>query len=410
MNIYETLAYGKRQGFVFLRYVSVIFFFLSQFATYFIVLNALNQAKTALDAIEQLDVITVIRAVMSFKIDGAFGVLIQVMRGLGSLVIPLYFIATISFVLNLNRGEALKITQRTAVIALIMFIVEFFLYTFIVGLVMVLLGQLFAILEGNLAEIIEVLDEVLIIINAETDSIPFANAAEALAFLENLATTQTTILLLRNMPSFNIFLDQLLCLLMCLFFSFRPKWANTKFKLIFFRSLGIIPIAYILATFVVNGLLASGVIYPKLLIMCMFPAKRLPHFLFVVCILICNKLHPIKQLGTCEGMKNVYIPSKKVYRATPLVFETPAAAKKRSLDTAIFLSVCLILLSAADFVAGMLPFAAKWGLGKSYYAVFCVPFLFFFDDRKPVSKKNYNVYSLFYFVVIIEVILIYLFY
>ncbi len=410
MNVYETLVYGKRSGFVFLRYVSIIFFFISQFATYYVVLNALTQAQTALTAIEQMDVITVIRAAMSFKIDGTFGTIIQVMRNLGSLVIPLYFIATVSFVLNLNRGEAVKITQRTALIALLMFIAEFLVYSFIVGLIAVLLGQLFAIVEGNLSEIIEVVDELLVIINAETDFIPFADAAEALAFLENLATTQVTLLLLRNMPSFNIFLDQLLCLLMCLFFCFKPKWANTRAKLIFYRSLGLIPVAYIAATFVVNGLLSSGVIYPKLLVMCMFPAKRLPHFLFVGCILLCNRFQPVRQLGRGVGMKTVYMPSKKIYRATPLPCENPAMAKKRSLEAAIFLSACLILLSAMDFFAGMLPFAAKWGLGKSYYAVFCVPFLFFFDDRKPVSKRQYTVFSVFYFFVIVAVILIYLFY
>lgn len=263
MNIYETLAYGKRSGFVFLRYVSIVFFFISQLATYYVVANALTQATNALQAFEEMDILGILSALMSFKLEGTFGTVIQIMRNLGSLVIPLYFIATVSFVLNLNRGEAVRITQRTAIIALIMFIAEYFIYSIIVGLIAFLLLQLFSILEGNLSEIINVVDQVLIILNAQIDTIPFANAAEALAFLENLATTQLTILLLRNMPSFNIFLDQFLCLLMCLFFCFKPKWADNKAKLILYRSLGIIPVGYIVATFVMNGLLSSGVIYPK---------------------------------------------------------------------------------------------------------------------------------------------------
>ena len=59
---------------------------------------------------------------------------------------------------------------------------------------------------------------------------------------------------------------------------------------------------------------------------------------------------------------------------------------------------------------GFLPFAAKWGLGKSYYAVFCIPFLFFFDGRKPVAKRDYTIFSWIYFAVIAVVILIYLFF
>ena len=108
-------------------------------------------------------------------------------------------------------------------------------------------------------------------------------------------------------------------------------------------------------------------------------------------------------------MKYTYIRDKK-YRATPLVAETPAAAKKRSLQAAVFLSVCLVLLSAIDYFFGYLPYAVNWGFGKSYYMVFCIPFLFFFDDRKPTLKKDFSVFSLLYFAVIVVVVLIYLFF
>ena len=109
-------------------------------------------------------------------------------------------------------------------------------------------------------------------------------------------------------------------------------------------------------------------------------------------------------------MRYAYIPPKSKYSATPLVFETPEKAKSRALHAAIFLSVCLAVLSLADFGLSFLPYAAKWGLGKSYFAVFCIPFLFFYDDRKPTLKRDYTIYSVVYFIVLVYIVFIYLFY
>ena len=370
MNIHETLAYGKRGGFVFLRYVSIIFFFISQVATYLVILNALTQAANALGALQSRDIIGVITALVSFKIAGPLGTVVQIMRNMGSLVIPLYFVATISFVLNLNRGGIGKITRRTALIATLLFFAELAIYAIILGGVALL---------------------------------------EAIAYAQELVTERVTLVMFNNLPSFNIFLDQLLCLLMCIFFCFHPKWANTKAKRILFRTLGVLPISYIIAAFILNGLMRSGVIAPNLMLMGLFPAKHLPHFLFIGCILFCHRFQDVR--GAKMGIGFDFVPSsRKIYRSTPPAFETAAAAKRRSLQTAVFLSVCLFLLSAADFVLGFLPFAAKWGLGKSYYAVFCIPFFFFFDGRKPVAKKDYTVFSLVYLAVIVVVVVIYLFF
>ncbi len=409
MDLHETLAYGRRGGFVYLRYVSVIFFFLSQFATYFVILNVLTQASNALNALQSRDIVGVVTSLVSFRLEGPSGTVVGIMRNLGCLVIPLYFIATISFVLNFNRGEIGKITRRTAVIAILLSFAELMAYVVLLGVVTVLAESLFALVAEQYSDIVGIVDQIIKAFNAEAELIPFESASAALAFAEKFVTERLTLTLLNNMPSFNIFLDQLLCLLLCVFFCFRPKWANTGAKRALFRALGVLPTAYIVAAFVFNGLMHSGVLSPSLTLMSLFPAKRLPHFLFIGCILYCNRSQLVRGAKREIGFGSV--PStQKIYRSVPPVFETAETAKRRSLQTAVFLSVCLLLLSAVDFLLGGLPFAAKWGLGKSYYAVFCIPFLFFFDERKPVAKRNYTVFSLVYFAVIVVVVLIYLFF
>lgn len=413
MNLYDRAVYGRRKGFVYLRYVAAAFFFLAQVATYHVVLNILERANDALQAFNEADVVSLINAVMSFKLSGAFGTFITVLRGLGALVIPLYFIATVSFVFNLNSGSIVKTTNRTALFSVLLFVAEFLFYAIIVatvtGIVFTVLRDISAQLSEQYEDILPYVDKLLAAINSEGAIIPADTVDGLIDWAGNFISIKLSMILLRNIPSFNIFLDLLLCLLMCIFFCTRPKWADTRAKLVLFRAIGILPAAYIAAAFVMNGLMQSGVLFPNIIMLSLFPAKRLPHFIFIVCIILCTRARPVRRLSTGKNMVVVY-RDKKMYRATPLAYELPAEAKKRALQAAIYLSVCLALLCAADYVCGYLPYAAKWGLGKSYFAAACIPFLFFYDDRKPASKKSYNVFSAVYALVIASIVLIYLFY
>lgn len=410
MSIYETFVYGKRKGFVYLRYVAMVFFFLSQLATYFVILNALQQAGNALNAMEAGDVAGAVAAFSALHIPGAFGVLIDIMRNLGALVVPLYFVATVSFVLNLNRAEIGRFTRRTAILSILLFFAELVVYSILIGFVTLLVIQLFSFIEeamGGYAEIIDLVNKLIAAVNSEGQLLPADSVAGLLEIAEDFLTDQIIIVLLKNMPSFNLFLDQLLCLLMCIIFCTRPKWANTRTKLALFRSLGAIPIAYILAIFIVNGLTRSGVIMPGVLVLCLFPARHLPPFLFIGCILLCNRFYPVRTLRVEKGLHTLAL-RKKTYSTRS--FESVRSAKRRALETAVFLSGCLLLLCALDYLLGTFSFAGKWGLGKFYYAALCIPFLFLFDDRKPTSRRQYSVFSAIYLLVIVVIVLIYLFF
>ena len=161
MNVYEALTYGKRRGFVYLRYVAMAFFFISQVATYFVILNFVTQANNAVQALGSGDAEALLSAFASFKIPGALGVFVEVMRSLGVLVIPLYFIATVSFVLNLNRKGIGKITQRTALFALLLFVAEFLVYSVMIAAVYVIVGSLFEYIQGEYADILEAVDRLI---------------------------------------------------------------------------------------------------------------------------------------------------------------------------------------------------------------------------------------------------------
>lgn len=410
MNLYESSAYGRRYGFVYLRYVAIFFFFISQLAMYYVILNLLQSANNALDALQTLDAVSIVESLASFGVKGSFGVVLNIMRNLGCLVIPLYFIATVALVLNLNRRDIVTITERTALLAILLFILEFLIYAVILGTVTVLVDELFKTIQSQYSDVIGVINEIIETLNGETSVLPVGSAEEAIGIAQNYITMKLVVIITKYMPSLNIFLDQLLCLLMCIFFCTHPKRIKSKAGLVIFRLAGLIPVAYIVSAFVISALVQTGEMTPNLLLLCLFPTKKMPHFLFIGCLLMCNRMFPMRTLGKASGLTDVYVPPKKVFRATPLVFETKVAARRRSLITAVFLSVCLIILCAVDYCLGRFPLLAKWGLGKSYYSVFCIPFLFLFDGRKPTKKRDYRLFSFAYFLAVVVIVVIYLFY
>ncbi len=408
MTLNESLLYGKRHSFVFLRYIAMFFFFMTLLASYFVIANALTQANKLLDSIGSVDMLGILQALTSFKLEGQFGVLIDTIRSLGAVVIPLYFVATVTLALNLDRGRMGKTIRRVAILTLVMFFAEFLIYTAIAGVIMVLIQELFKMISSQYGDIAEAVNQILVALDIHPESIPVGDTAQMLAAVQELISTKLVVLLLKNIPSFNIFLDQLLCLLMCLFFCTRPRWVNTKWKLVLFRSLGALPILYVIATFVLNGLMRSGVMFPKILIMCLFPSKALPHYVFITGIILAFRRHARRPLPYEEECR--FSPDgRKWFRPTTLIYENLEEVNARALDTSKYLSLWLLFLSGVDFLLGAMPFASDWGLGKSYYALFAIPFLFFFDANKPVLKKEYNGFSLMYLFVMLLIVLIYLF-
>ena len=166
------------------------------------------------------------------------------------------------------------------------------------------------------------------------------------------------------------------------------------------------PIGYVAASFVLNGLIHSGIYRAGAEVRMALPMRPILYYFFLALIIVCHKMLERPPMRIEEGMHVISNAKSKVY-GNYAALESRAEARNRSLFMATFLSVGLVLLCAVDFAFSFTSFGAKWGLGKSYFAVFCVPFLFFFDAQKPVAKKRCNIFSAIYFLVILAVIVMY---
>lgn len=410
MNGYIAYKFGRRYGYVTLRYIATIFFFISQLATFITVSHYLDVAVRILgDVTAPQDIGSLILDLYYdftlFKISGAWGTVLAVMRACGSLVIPLYFVSIISFVLNLNRNSFGDLTMRNALLAILFFILEIFMLViamFLVSFIVMLAFDLFAAEFPNVNELIEQLNGILQVIDIRIYGTSVSDLGSVQAVLQYLAIG----FLFEKFPSFNVFIDMFLCLATCFFLCLRPKWANTRKKLLLFRLLAIFPIGYVVAAFVLNGLIQTKVVQVVIEVRMALPMRSILYYFFLALIIACNKMLERPPMRVEQGMFVLPNAKSKMY-GNVASLESRADGRRRALFMAAFLSVGLALLCAADLALSYTAFGAKWGLGKSFYAVFCIPFLFFFDAQRPVEKKKCAVFSVIYFLVIFAVVVMY---
>lgn len=405
MSGFLAYKFAHRHGVVSLRYVAAIFFLLSQLATFFVIAHYLEVADLILQDTNNdvIDLFAVYTHAKMFRIEGGWGTFLNVMRSLGSLVIPLYFVATVSFVLNLKNDSLGELTARNALIAIIFFLVETIVIAFAIVLLSVLimgvcfhLSQQFPNLYTILSDLFKRMD---IEVYGESLS-QFGDPSEAAQYI-------LISYILTKIPSLNIFIDLFLCLSICIFVTVRPKWANRKWKLRLFRAGALLPIGYVISAFLINGLSHSGYIWSDSSLLTMIPARTLPVYLFFGCIILCHRMQAKPPMRVWENLTVLPRGDRKILGDTA-VLETRREAHLRALRMAIFLSVCLFLISMIDLCFHFTDFGAKWGLGKSYYAACGIPFLFFFDDRKPVKRKYYTIFSVLYFLLICVIVVLYI--
>ena len=410
MNAFIAYKFGRRYGYVTLRYIATIFFFISQLATfitvshYFDVATRVLEDVTAPGGIGEL-IVDLYHDFLLLKISGPWGVVLAVMRACGSLVIPLYFVSIISFVLNLNRDSVGGLTMRNAFLAFVFFLLEIFVLVIAMFLVSFIVTLMFDLLSAEYPTVTELLDQLNGILSAIDVQI-YGTSISDLGTVQSVLWYLAVGFLFERFPSFNVFLDMFLCLATCFFLCFRPKWANTRGKLLAYRLLAILPIGYIAASFVLNGLIHMKLVEVVVEVRMALPMRSILYYFFFALIIICHRRLERPPMRVGEGMYVVKNVKSKVY-GNVASLESRADGRRRSLYMATFLSVGLVLLCAVDFAFSFTDFGANWGLGKSYYAVFCVPFLFFFDAERPVEKKQCSVFSAIYFLVIFAVVVMY---
>lgn len=290
-------------------------------------------------------------------------------------------------------------------LAILFFMIEIFVLVIAMFLVAFIVSMMYTLLSSefpNVAELIEQFNEILGTIDLE---IRGANVSD-LGSVETIVTYLAISFVFEKFPSFNVFIDVFLCLAICFFLCVRPKWANTRKKLLLFRLLAVLPIGYVIASFVLNGLIQMKIVEVVIEVRMALPMRPILYYFFLALIIACHRMLERPPMRIEKGMRVLSDVKSKVY-GNVVSLESRAEARSRALFMAAFLSVGLALLCAADFAFSFTAFGKNWGLGKAFYAVFCIPFLFFFDAQRPVEKKRCAIFSVVYFLIILLVVVLY---
>lgn len=406
ISTHTKIKFGYRYNFVAMRYFAMLFLLISQLGTYFTVMYYGNKVMYGVGYFFDQDYPNLVDVVTTFGMTGWMSTILTAMRACGALVPPLFFAATIAFVLNHKENNIGLATFRNGFLAFLFYLVETFIMVFALVLVIGIVETVFESLRDPAGGFLELanrlLEEIEFIYNGER----LLDMEPVISDLKLMASEKLVEIMVKNTPTVNVFLDMFLCLLMTISLCTRPKWVNKQWKLVLWRGLVIIPFGYIIAAFVLHGLYSSGLVALDLELLLLFPAKRIPHFLFFGALLVCTLWQQKSPMRVEEGLHVLNCPQRKII-GDAVTMETRDEAKRRSRAAAIFLSVTLFLICAADFSFTFTSYGANWGLGKSWYAVFCIPFFFLFDDHKPATKRSYKMFTLAYFASMLVIVILY---
>lgn len=177
--------------------------------------------------------------------------------------------------------------------------------------------------------------------------------------------------MLGEFSNVNIYIDLFICSLIYLFFVYEPK--NAKINLWAWRSLSVIPLAFIVTSFVTNGLIKMGLVHVNFYIGALLPNKKIVTyaFFFLVVAFIKYKGHLFDWLNKNDEISyEDYMNGDKVFRHHNL-----------------FLIVLVSVLSLIEFSLSFIPSIGNWGLGSSYFLFLAIPFLLFFNYRAKPKRK-----------------------
>lgn len=176
---------------------------------------------------------------------------------------------------------------------------------------------------------------------------------------------------LGEFSSINIFIDLLLCSLIYLFFVYTPK--HIKNRIIFRRLLTIIPVSYIVISFLLNGLAKTNLISINLYLGALLPHKNIITYVFFFITIIFVKYNK----------KIFYLFNKNKDKT----YESYTLENTFLSNYNYFLIILLCLLSIIDFSFSYIPNIKNWGIGNNYYLFVAIPFLFFYNYQKSPKRK-----------------------
>ena len=148
---------------------------------------------------------------------------------------------------------------------------------------------------------------------------------------------------------------------------FTPKFINTRKKLVFFRSLSVVPVIILFGTYVIfNGANTSfGWNLPDWALY-LFASERIPFSLLCVSYLFgvyFLRLFFIRRYGE-EAARRLFNGNRFLFLKNGMA------------------CLIIIVLAVADQLIADIPGARSWGFGYMFFALFLVPLVLFYHPRK----------------------------
>lgn len=205
--------------------------------------------------------------------------------------------------------------------------------------------------------------------------------------------------------NFNVFLDMFLCTCIYYFSIAKPKRIKTKRGMIFFRLCVIFPIAYIIASFTMSGLLTQAQVEfsNNYFIGCLIPNKKPVLFImFSLVVLfvtlrekVYNRIH--RNMSADDSNENI------------LTYEEYKMTNRYVINYSVIVSLILCVCAVADTLIGLAPGAGDFGFGKSLSLMLAIPFILLHDfTKKPLKKTSFIYTGLIYGVTGVILVVLYL--
>lgn len=189
--------------------------------------------------------------------------------------------------------------------------------------------------------------------------------------------------------NFNVFLDLFLCTCIYYFAVTKPKRIKTKKGMIFFRLCVLIPITYIITSFIISGLLTKSKVdfSNNFYIGCLIPNKK--PVLFIMFSLVVLFVALREKIYNHFHQKNSDTESSE----TVLTYEEYKKTNRYVINYSLSVSITLCFCALLDTLIALIPGASDFGFGNSLSLMLAIPFLLLHDFTKKPLKKYSMIYT-----------------
>ena len=169
----------------------------------------------------------------------------------------------------------------------------------------------------------------------------------------------------------NIFADFFLCSASYYFICFTPRRLRGG-KLLLFRCLCLIPIAWMVVGTALSGMMRAGMLELPLRLIAILPSRKASGLLLFFAMILYLKYHEAEFREQGKGGEE---------------FDSFLSSNRNSFRFSVYMCFVLVVLSFADRLVAFLPQTRYWSAGTSEKMYLAVPFVLLFSyNRKPRFK------------------------